>query len=765
MLKSLLYWLVRVLYGFRSYNLAALKTPGPVLLLPNHVSWLDWIFIGVCLDEDWRFVTSSTTAQLSWLHKFIMVNRRTFPVEMTSPYAVKRMAEYLQGGGRLVLFPEGRISTTGSLMKLFDGTGFLIFKTRAKVITAYIRGAARLPLSRNPDPKQWFPRVSSHFSDLLTPPPMENMSVTAARMRLTHWLRDQMVKQRFGTEMEFGAPSVPQAIAETARRLPRKVAVQDVTTQEVSYRRLLVGAQALEGQWRRRLSAPAERVGVLLPNVNAFPVVLLSLWMAGKVPAILNYTHGSAILLACARLAGLKQIITSQNFAARARLDLKPLQDEGIEFIFLEDVRPSISKVQKLAASLRHRFNPRLSGLNLRRDSSAVILFTSGSEGDPKGVELTHGNLLANIRQMGSVIDLMDQDRFFNALPLFHSFGLTVGLLLPLVRGAFVALYVSPLHYRVVPSAFNNLNCTVFFGTNTFLAGYARKAHPSDFSTLRYLFAGAEKIQETTTTTWMQRFGVRVLEGYGATECSPCLSANLPMRPRQGSAGQFLPGIEYRLEHVEGVGEAPTEEGRLQNEEGQGSSDKPPITGHESPMTESQSPIAERQAPLASHSPLPTLRSALEVGRLFVRGPNVMRGYLNREANEKFHALDGWYDTGDIVKVDADGFVFILGRLKRFAKVSGEMVSLTALEDALAGAFPQYGLHFAVAVLARPDEAKGEKLVVATNEPRLTLEAVREAVRARGLGNLAVPREIKVVRELPKLGTGKVNHRELERMV
>ena len=184
------------------------------------------------------------------------------------------------------------------------------------------------------------------------------------------------------------------------------------------------------------------------------------------------------------------------------------------------------------------------------------MLFTSGSEGDPKGVELTHRNLLANIRQMLSVIDLMETDRFFNALPLFHSFGLTIGLLLPLVRGVFVLLYPSPLHYRVVPSAFYNLNCTVFFGTNTFLSGYARKAHPYDFRTLRYLFAGGGKGPGSHRTLWMRKFGVRILEGYGATECSPCLSVNLPMRPRHGSAGRFLPGIEYRLEPVEGVAEA-----------------------------------------------------------------------------------------------------------------------------------------------------------------------------------------------------------------
>jgi acyl-[acyl-carrier-protein]-phospholipid O-acyltransferase/long-chain-fatty-acid--[acyl-carrier-protein] ligase len=440
------------------------------------------------------------------------------------------------------------------------------------------------------------------------------------------------------------------------------------------------------------------------------PIAILSLWVAGKVPAVLNYSSGPSSLLACAKLAGLKHLITSKTFIERIKLDLGPLKDAGIEMLFLEEVRARITRIQSILAFVRQSLRPRLSALNnqLSTNDPAVVLFTSGSEGEPKGVELTHRNLLANIRQMLSVIDLMDTDRVFNALPLFHSFGLNVGLLLPLVRGVFTLLYPSPLHFRVVPSAFYNLDCTIFFGTNTFLNGYARKAHPYDFRTLRYLFAAAEKVQDATTALWMQKFGVRILEGYGATECSPCLSVNLPMRPRHGSAGRFLPGIESKLEPVEGVTEG---------------------------------------------------------GRLFVRGPNIMRGYLNEEANAKFQALGGWYDTGDIVNIDSDGFVFILGRLKRFAKVSGEMVSLTAVEDALAGAFPQYGLRFAVALVARPDAAKGEKLIAVTNEPKLTLEQVRAAIHDRGLSNLAVPREIKAIRDLPRLSTGKVNHRELEKIV
>ncbi|HWQ90215.1 MAG TPA: AMP-binding protein, partial [Clostridia bacterium] len=546
MIKTFLRSILRLLFRFRSFNENALRVPGPVLLLPNHVSWWDWLLIGVCLENDWRFVTSKVTAQVSWLHRLIMINRRTFPVDVNSPYAVKHMAEYLQQGGRLVLFPEGRISYTGSLMKLFDGTGFLLHRTGAKVVTAYIRGGERLPLSRNPNLKRLFPRVSVHFSEVLEPPTCEHASTSMARARLTGWLRERMVGQQFAVEMEFGAVTIPGAMQQAARLFAGKTVLQDATLQTVSYRRFLSGANLLAKQWRRLLGEQEERVGLLLPNVNAFPVTLFSLWSANKVPAVLNYTTGSPIMAACARVAGLKHIVTSKAFVQRAKLDIEPLAKVSIRFWYLEDIRQGISGPAKLVEMLKQWCYPRLSGAdNGGHATPAVILFTSGSEGDPKAVELTHGNLLANVRQMSSIIDLLDSDRFFNALPLFHSFGLTVGLLLPMLRGMFVFLYVSPLHFRVVPSAFYELRCTVFFGTNTFLNGYSRKAHPYDFRTVRYLFAGAEKLQDATIMTWCRKFGVRVLEGYGATECSPCVTANTPMSPKHGSAGQFLPGIEY----------------------------------------------------------------------------------------------------------------------------------------------------------------------------------------------------------------------------
>jgi len=708
MIKLFFRWLVRMLYGFRAYNAAVLTTQGPVLLIPNHVSWIDWLFLVLCLDGDWRFVVSSTSAETSWLHRKIMINQRTFPVDTASPYAAKHMAEYLQGNGRLVLFAEGRLSRTGCLMKLFDGTGFLLHKTNAKVITCFLRGAHRLPFSPNKDQKRWFPKVTAHFSEVLTPPKLEHLSTTQSRTILTNWLRDKMIYQQFDTEMKFGPTAIPEAIIATARTKPRHVVLEDITT-PLNYRRLLVGATLLAEQFSRRIPADQSRVGVLLPNVNAMPVSLLALWSLGKVPALLNYSTGSAVMLACCELAGLKQVITSRTFIEKAKLKLEPLTDAGVQLIYMEDVRKGISGFDKLRTLLRVRFAPSsILRAKASPEDTAAILFTSGSEGVPKGVELTHTNILANMRQMLSVIDLQDWDRLFNALPTFHSFGLTIGTLLPLVRGCNVTLYPSPLHYRMIPTAFYHRDATIMFATNTFLNGYARKAHPMDWRSLRYMFAGAEKLQDATAATWAQKFGVRVLEGYGATECSPCISANTPLRAKHGSAGMFMPGIEYKLEPVEGVADG---------------------------------------------------------GRLFVRGPNVMRGYLNADANAAFQKLGGWYDTGDIAKVDEGGFVFILGRLKRFAKISGEMVSLTAVEEALAGAFPQYGLRCQVAVVSKPDEDKGEMLIAVSNEPKLQLEEIRSVLRAKGLPNICAPREVKFLREIPRLGTGKVNHRELQKLV
>lgn len=710
-MKTLLRWLLRCLYGFRCAGLENVQHPGPLILAPNHVSWLDWLFLGAVLGDDWRFVTSSTTANTSWFHRKIMVNARTFPVDPTSAYGVRDMADFLLKGGKLVLFPEGQISKTGGLMKIYDGIGFLLQRSGARVVTCYLRGANRLPWVAHPGWTQWFPRVSVHFAPPQAAPVFEGVAATVSRQRVTSWLRDQMIAQQFAVSFSEGPQSIPAAVGEIVRAIPSRVAIEDATFTALSYRKVAVAADVLASAWSRLLGPEKnERVGVLLPNVNATPLTLLSLWEVGKVPAILNFSTGLANMLVCAQLAGMRHLVTSQRFLQVAKLTPESFQAAGITVHCLENVRAQLGLGPKLIATLRNRFSP---GAALRRARSetgdtAVVLFTSGSEGLPKGVELTHANLLANIQQLNTVMDVTDQERFFSAMPLFHSLGLVGGVLFPMMRGCYTFLYPSPLHYRTVPTLVYDKQCTVMLATNTFLNGYARKAHPYDFNSLRLLVAGAEKVQTATFDTWARRFGVRILEGYGATECSPVISINSRVEPKTGSAGRFLPGLNWKLEPVEGVTEG---------------------------------------------------------GRLWVSGPNVMKGYLNADAQAKFLAGGGWYDTGDIVFVDEDGYVHIRGRMKRFAKISGEMVSLTAIEDALAGAFPVYGQRCQIAVVTIPDEDKGEKLIAATNESRLQLADLRAVLKEKGFNNLSMPRELRAFLSIPKLGTGKTNHRELQRMI
>jgi acyl-[acyl-carrier-protein]-phospholipid O-acyltransferase/long-chain-fatty-acid--[acyl-carrier-protein] ligase len=708
-MKKVVHFLLRALFKFEGDGTASLDAKGPLLLVPNHVSWLDWLFLLMFLDRDWRFVVSQAAAETSWLHRRLMLNSRTFAIDTTSPYAVKRMAQHLQSGGKLVLFAEGRITFTGHLMKLFEGTGFLLVKSSARVITCYLRGADRLKLSRNPGWRRWFPRVSAHFSAPLQPPDISHLKPGAARAAHTEWLRNRMVDQQFQTEMSLGEPTLPEAIIKTALIRPEFEILEDFSQRPLIYKHLLAGADALAESFEAVLPSGEGGVGVLLPNVNSNPITLLALWFLGRTPSIFNFSTGLQAMLHSAKLASIGALITSREFLKKARLDLTPFSQSGIQIVYLEDLKSQISTGDRLSSVAKARLAPeKLIRKRVSPDSPAVILFTSGSEGVPKGVVLSHGNLLANIRQMLAVNDLNDTDRIFNALPIFHSFGLTVGTLLGLVRGSYVFLYPSPLHYRIIPNVLYDKNCTVFLSTNTFLNGYHRRAHSYDFRSVRCLFAAAEKVQENTFSSWSQRFGVRILEGYGATECSPTLSVNVGLASRHGSAGRFLPGIEWRLEPVPGV------------ENG---------------------------------------------GRLFVRGPNIMKGYLHLNADKLSAPPEGWYDTGDIARVDADGFLYILGRMKRFAKVGGEMVSLTAVEEALAGAFPQHGAHCQVAIVSRPDAKRGESLVAITNAPQLGRDEVRLAIQARGLSNLSVPSELRFISRMPVLGSGKTNYRELQRLL
>ena len=335
----------------------------------------------------------------------------------------------------------------------------------------------------------------------------------------------------------------------------------------------------------------------------------------------------------------------------------------------------------------------------------AIILFTSGSEGLPKGVALSHENIQANRFQLASRVDFSSKDIVFNSLPIFHSFGLTGGTLLPILAGIKTFFYPSPLHYRIVPELVYDTNATIMFGTNTFLSSYARFAHAYDFYSLRYVFAGAEKLDEETRKSWSEKFGVRIFEGYGATETSPALSTNTPMHNKPGSVGRLMPAIKFKLEEIVGITDGK---------------------------------------------------------KLLVSGPNIMKGYLLNTNPGKITPLeDGWYDTGDIVSIDEKGYISIKGRAKRFAKIAGEMISLTATEINLSKLCPQSS-H---AIIAIPDPKKGEQLILVTTSQTLKRLEISAFFKENQISELSVPKEIIMVEKLPLLGTGKVDYMEIKNMV
>jgi acyl-[acyl-carrier-protein]-phospholipid O-acyltransferase/long-chain-fatty-acid--[acyl-carrier-protein] ligase len=444
-----------------------------------------------------------------------------------------------------------------------------------------------------------------------------------------------------------------------------------------------------------------EAIGVLLPNVNAVVASFFALQLIGRVPAMLNYTAGLTNLQAACQAAEIRTIITARAFIEQAKLGevLAGLEASGIGVRYLEDIGAGIGPLAKLRALFETRWAGRL---HRRRrvspDAPAVILFTSGSEGLPKGVVLTHRNLLANCRQLSARIDFNASDIVLNALPVFHSFGLTGGTLLPVLNGIRTILYPNPLHYRIVPALAYDSNATILFGTDTFLAGYARMAHGYDFYSIRYVFAGAERVRDETRRTWSEKFGLRIFEGYGATEAGPVIAVNTPMHFQAGSVGRLLPGIEARIDAVPGIADG---------------------------------------------------------GKLSIRGPNIMAGYFKAEAPGLLQPpVDGWHDTGDIVTLDESGFVTIRGRAKRFAKIGGEMVSLPAVETYAASAWP--GADHAV--VTRADPRKGEQLVLFTTEAGARAADLQAWGRTNGIAELAIPRDIRIVAALPVLGTGKLDY-------
>ena len=484
-----------------------------------------------------------------------------------------------------------------------------------------------------------------------------------------------------------------------------KEILEDQDRNPLTYTGLIRAAFVL-GRKIAGMTEKGERVAVLLPSSMGVVVTFFGLHAHGRVPVMLNFTSGEANLKAAIKASGVKKILTAKRFVEQATLgELVSKLEDVAEIVWLDDVRKTIGLKDKLYG-LAAGAAPKKFAVKTNPSDPGVILFTSGSFGTPKGVMLTQQNLVANARQVASHIALDPSWVLFNPLPTFHCFGLTAGAILPLLEGLKAFQYPSPLHAKQITDLLPQVNATLLFATDTFLNQYARVAEPGDFATVKFAVGGAERVRDETRALYESKFSnVELLEGYGATEAAPVVAVNQPGNNHPGTVGQILPGLDYRLEPVDGVDAG---------------------------------------------------------GRLYIKGPNVMAGYLTSGDPLEWEPVeDGWLDTGDIVDVDDGGYITIRGRAKRFAKIGGEMVSLTAVEG-IAGAVWPDNRH---AVVSVPDNRKGEKLILVTDKEGAEAAELSAWARQNGAPELVVPKKIIKVDEIPVLGTGKTDYVSLQQMV
>lgn len=710
MLAALLRFVCKILFRVKIRGLENIVQTNRLLIVANHESFLDGFLLGLFLPIKATFVVHTTVLKSWWFRQFLRLTPY-LAVDPSSPLAMKKVISLLKAGRNVVIFPEGRITLTGALMKVYDGPGFIAAKTGATILPVRVDGAAESYFGRlsNNQPRKIFPKVT------LTVLPVTHINTSVAHHHIVlsskqrrrvagESMRNIMQNMLFQSQK---SRTLFEAFLDAKDKFDGSYKIiEDMNEVEETYQALLKKSLAL-GRIAGKVSASNEVVGVLMPNITNTVALILGMSAFNRIPAMINYTSGSAGMQNACIAAKIKTVISSRKFIETAKLENEVAQLENLNIVYLEDLRTQFNVLDRAWLMGYALHYPRVAMEVRQPDQPAVVLFTSGSEGKPKGVVHSHQSILANLAQIMAIIDFNTSDKFMMVLPIFHAFGFT-GTLLPIFHGIKVLVFPSPLQYKAIPEVIYDRGCTVLFSTSTFLGNYAKFAHPYDFYKLRLVIAGAEKLNEEVRKTYTEKFGIRILEGYGTTECAPVVSANSVMANLNGSVGQFVPGMQHKLETVPGI------------EEG---------------------------------------------GLLHVRGENVMMGYYLFDApavlappSSEFGA--GWYNTGDIVEIDTQGFIHIKGRVKRFAKIAGEMVSLEVVEKIASTAAPEY--QHAASTLT--DVQRGETIVLFTTDPALKREDLQMVAKNLKYPEIAIARKIVKIEELPLLGTGKTDYVTLKQM-
>ncbi|RWC89478.1 MAG: 2-acyl-glycerophospho-ethanolamine acyltransferase [Mesorhizobium sp.] len=698
--QALLYVPFKLAYRIADERIRiARNAKAPIIYVISHQSRIEPALMLSLLPDDTLHILDDASARSPWLEPWRELGR-TIAFNAEHVFVSRRLVRVLKGKGKLAVYLPDAVEPDIKSFRLFRAITRIAMQADASIVPIFVARARDLPASLTPAdraPRHWFPRLSVSVLEPMTIAELAARNPDQASN--TNALFDRFAEARlFGTNLDRG---LFLAIRDAATRVGAShPIIEDVISGALSYRKMFIGARVL-GRRFEAVTAPGEAVGLLLPNANGVVLSFVGLISAGRVAAMINYTAGPASVTAAVRTAVIRTVVSSRAFIEKAGLAdiVEAVEAGGARMLWLEDVRQSVTMLDKLAAALLWRFPLR------PQDAAkpAVILFTSGSEGTPKAVVLSHKSLYANAMQAEARITISPADILLNVLPVFHSFGLTGGTILPLVTGVKLFLYPSPLHYKIIPEIARKIRPTIMFGTDTFLANYARTAKDGDFSSLRFVVAGAEAVKPETRRVYRERFDASIIEGFGLTEAAPVVAVNTAIHGRDGTVGRALPAIRMKLEPVEGIDDA---------------------------------------------------------GRLWLDGPNMMMGYMTADRPGELQPLDGWHDTGDIVSIDRDGFITIRGRAKRFAKIAGEMVSLGAVEMLVQSLWPEER-HAAVAV---PDKRRGERIVLVTTADDASAEELRAFGKKAGAAELMVPNDIVKVEEIPVLGSGKTDYVSTRRL-
>jgi acyl-[acyl-carrier-protein]-phospholipid O-acyltransferase/long-chain-fatty-acid--[acyl-carrier-protein] ligase len=717
--RGFLQLLTHSLYRVRVVGLENVPKQGGALLVCNHISFIDWLLVLAAQPRFIRFLVYAPYANL-WGFRHLLRWARVIPIDGSGgPRAILkslRAASNALAAGELVcIFAEGALTRTGFLLPFHRGFEQILKRSPAPIVPVCLDQVWGSIFSFAGGKFFWkLPRHIPYPVGVSFGPPMP-ATTSAAVVRQAI----QKLSADWALRRSHELLPVPRRFVRMAARHPFRPCVFDTLRPEgLTYGRALAAAVCF-ARWLRPVLGDAPMVGLWLPPGAGGVLGNAAVALLSKTPVNLNYTAGTDNVQSAIRQCGIKHVLTSRRFTAKVKLDPGP----GVELIYAEDVAGRIGKGQQMRAFLAVLLLPglileRLLGVHRQRlDDVATVIFSSGSTGEPKGVVLTHRNIAANVVSVIQAVQLRPADRLLGILPFFHSFGYTITLWTALQMGASVVYFPDPRAAKEIGELCKKYRCTLYVSTATFLRFCLKRCQSDEFATLRVLICGAEKLPQTVAEEFEKKFGVRPLEGYGCTELSPVVSTNLPDRVidgvryvlnKSGSVGQPIPGVAVKVVNPDNYAE-----------------ERPPG----------------------------------EEGLLLVNGANVMRGYLGRDDLTQKVVLDGpWYVTGDMARIDEDGFIFLTGRLSRFAKVGGEMVPLEKVEEelqALVGSSERV-----LAVTCVSDESRGERLVVLyTSLPGHDPRGLSRGLMARGLPNLWVPgeRDFFQVHELPVLGSGKLD--------